>query len=81
VEDTRSRLGWRSAARASVERARVHNDDGDDVPQRLLYLILRLSTAGSRHASAKGDNMQHGGEESRAAKEEGVQQHPPPFAQ
>jgi hypothetical protein len=44
VEDMRSRLGWRSAARASVERARVHNDDGDDVPQRLSYMILRLSS-------------------------------------
>jgi hypothetical protein len=46
-----------------------------------VYGGLRLSLVVPCRASAKGANMQQEGEEPRAAKQEGLQQRSPPFAQ
>jgi hypothetical protein len=46
-----------------------------------VYGGFRLSLVVPCRASAKGANMQQEGEEPRAAKQEGLQQRSPPFAQ
>jgi hypothetical protein len=89
-EQTHCRLGLRKHSHPSYgERVKLNTKiqcrsfkvkENNNIQHVINKANIRLSPAVRRCASAKSIDMQHGRGESRAAKEEGLQQCSPPFA-